>query len=177
MRERTYRQHNIKIATCLSFQVKVWFQNRRMKWRHQEMKERREQERHAVVTAVAATSSSSTSQLSTTTTTTMSMSNPPSASHAPASCPSLVSTTSPELLLREGLGAVNHAAPAEARSGLKRRRGDLDTDAEGDGGGGVCDVPLRLAKDPLRVIIPDSTMEGAATTTTAAVATDEIKVD
>ena len=25
-----------------NFQVKVWFQNRRMKWRHQESKERRE---------------------------------------------------------------------------------------------------------------------------------------
>ena len=34
-----------------TFQVKVWFQNRRMKWRHQESKERREQERAAAQAA------------------------------------------------------------------------------------------------------------------------------
>eukprot|EP00095_Tigriopus_kingsejongensis_P005281 snap_masked-scaffold489_size157649-processed-gene-0.2 protein:Tk05281 transcript:snap_masked-scaffold489_size157649-processed-gene-0.2-mRNA-1 annotation:"-like homeobox" len=39
-------------------QVKVWFQNRRMKWRHQESKERREHERQAAAAASQATSSS-----------------------------------------------------------------------------------------------------------------------
>merc|ERR1719189_1270896 len=34
-------------------QVKVWFQNRRMKWRHQESKERREQEKQQAASGVA----------------------------------------------------------------------------------------------------------------------------
>ncbi|TRY78243.1 hypothetical protein TCAL_06748 [Tigriopus californicus] len=37
-------------------QVKVWFQNRRMKWRHQESKERREQERQAHANAASSSS-------------------------------------------------------------------------------------------------------------------------
>lgn len=44
-------------------QVKVWFQNRRMKWRHQESKERREQERQAHANA-ASSSSNPTGALS-----------------------------------------------------------------------------------------------------------------
>ena len=42
----------------------MWFQNRRMKWRHMESKERREQERQAAANAGAKASSSTTSLMS-----------------------------------------------------------------------------------------------------------------